>query len=259
MNFILPNQFVSYECNLVLMNEFKTSIMFNGVAGSIPFHILNGEINHNDIKQFYGIPVIKDCIAQYTSLGLHSFFLYCNNDLIEETDFKDIMSINLYELFSISSFNNYYIITSNENLIKFLLDNYPRVKVIYQVKDKILDYPNIKGVEISLDNLELINSINQREDFLIIGKLPLLYCNSCANYKNCNANESSSILNFSQISYKDNCLRKQFQSLESLKDYYDNNKDKVTLMSFEEIPISENFTGYKLIEDFFTLLSKDGR
>lgn len=268
--FILPNLIIGYQCNEIITNEFKTKICFDGISGSIPFHILNGEYNLNNTNDFYDMPELKTYINNYSHFNAIKFYLYANNIGLKDSDYYDIFSQNIFKMWSsTSNLYQYYIIIEDLKLAKYLAKYFPKVQVIFSIaKEKGFNYSieelktcnNICGFKISYltSNSELEMSLRKNfPNAIFIGTLPLSKCYNCKNYKSCCIIECQNILNFSKHSHFDNCNQRTSIAIEELYNEYLSIKDKYSSIMFEEISMADMNKNYQLIEDFFNYIATE--
>ena len=63
--YILPNMYNEIENNLQIFNTFKNFIYFQGVQGSYPFSIMNGNYNNNNYENIAMFPQIEKMLEDY--------------------------------------------------------------------------------------------------------------------------------------------------------------------------------------------------
>lgn len=236
MNIILPNGFENFQNNQNLINIFKQNknVYIKGVRSAMPFSFFKDEVNYINHNSIFLYKNMIEYVQNYNLLEMH--LLDFSNPLIEKKDFYNNYCKLQFELFE--KYNNIYFIISNKDFLLYLIDNYPKCKIIlseyffYSHQDEILNivnnYHNIKGIISS--NLTILNYFNN--NLIKILSFDLYNCSTCNYCQQCKSKEQSNILNFSNQSVFFNCESVNLLSLNLVKTFL-SQVDNNTLIYFQ--------------------------
>lgn len=213
------------------------NIIFTQIKGTFPYNLWNGGINNifGDIQVYDNIKKMSD-----TSLPLRFDF---SNILLEQSDFYDIMSNTILDIFS---FTQFYIEISNIELMNYIHNKYPNYKFIMSKNSNLLCPSTPEVVNNVLSNLDLElftipNEVKTNIDYLTKINLPNkieVVINQtcpldCPNYFNCIAAENNSQLFYSSLGTYSRCKNTY---------NYTNNKSLIPLNTIKEfyLPLNVN-------------------
>lgn len=220
INFILPSFYHNYTNMQELIKKYNCN--FYGIEGAYDFSIFNGRINNNRRSSFVAYENIIDSIEFYNAISNNLAIIDFGNIMLNGTDYFDTFGEIVLE--ALAAKPNIYFEVSDINFIKYLIENYPEIKIILHENftifnseesiQKVIDlYPNIKGI-----NITILNPCFNVKTSLKIGVLNLDSCFYCAQFPLCLKNEHQNILRYKEASIFNECLKKQFLSIDKLMD-----------------------------------------
>ena len=210
MNYIsLPIMIDNFKINNYLASIMKTKsymlkipLTCEGISGSYPYSIWNGDLNSNKGKILF----YNDFLSLEQNSGT-SLMLNCSNLLLTNNDYNNRMMNIILQL---NETGSNYIETSNFELIEYIKSKYPNYKYIFSEKGDLIHplTPEIIDTILEKDlftylilpnrfKLEknLLKEIkNKHKIIILIGNRCL---NNCKYYKDCVLTEQKFQIEFS--------------------------------------------------------------
>lgn len=236
--YILPNMYNGIENNLQIFNTFKNFIYFQGVQGSYPFSIMNGNYNNNNYENIAMFPQIEKMLEDYGPLSSSMVIMDCANLFLTEKDYYDSFNKVMFEEFSNKT--NHYFEIADKKLADYLINRYPNIQLIihqnytmYHTEEEIQIFinqykKNIKGIIIT-PKQECKNIDNVFKIYLI----PLSLCQFCASHSLCLKNENYSTLDYSEISYFATCKSRKLLSISEIFNCVKKASEETELIMFD--------------------------
>ncbi len=218
------------------------NIIFTQIKGTLPYNLWNGGINNifGDIQIYENMKLMSD-----TSLPLRFDF---SNILLENTDFTDIMSNTILNIFSTMQF---YVEISNLELMNYIHNKYPNYKFIMSKNSNLLcpSTPEVVNSILSNVDLELFtipNEVKNSKDYLqkinLPNKIEVVINQTCPldcpNYFNCITAENNTQLIYSSLGTYSRCNNTY---------NYSNNPSTISLNKMKEFYLPLNINHF-LIE-----------
>jgi hypothetical protein len=259
LKYILPNFYNCYSHNVELFQTFAKTKNLCGIEGAFPFSIFYGAYNNISCENIclYDdmIPIIKDY-----GLLADMLILDCGNPLLEDFDYYDLYNTVILDEYAEK--NNVYFSVSQEGLIKFLIERYPKINLILhqnytrentsQDIQKLIDnYSNIKGIITSSFNIcSKVNNVFK------IYLTPLHTCEECIHYKKCLSHDNQAILDYSQKSRFQNCVLRNLAHPNNIVERINFIKDKCDYILFDTVVCHNALAEYQLIEQVLEIMEE---
>lgn len=258
MGLIVGGLFDDFQDNLTLIQKHSFNYCFNGVQGSFPFSIFNGDVN----------TIHKGCVCLYRDIieclrGYHAssqmVLLDFGNLRLEQKDYHNNFGKVQFETFA--NDNRVFFQIADLGLIEYATNKYPNIQIVLhqnytffhnaeEVQDVLKQFPNIKGIVTTHGHL--FENIDTTKFYL----LNFYNCGSCKSYKNCILFDNLKCLEYSGESNFFECSRKQLLSSELALEYLKESLEKAdhTILG---IPKVDNVIHFEYLDKLLEVNSND--
>jgi hypothetical protein len=216
---ILPTFYDNFVQNDALIEGLSnnTKIGIGGVCGSFPHSYYKNDVNNNFLFDFISYSDMCGCAESYRKVDI---FLDFSNPLLEQKDYHSRLSKIHFSTFE--TYPNVYFLVSQYNFANYILQHYPKAKVIID-----LDYCD-NDFDMTLENIVGVISWyeNKLQDYdynYKILRVPVYGCRSCNYYEKCLALDVQNAMEFSSVSNFYNCTKKVLLNTESILDTFNKN------------------------------------
>lgn len=251
INYILPNMYDSYFCNLTIANKLLQEKNICGVSGTFPFSIFNGSYNNIGYEKVCLYDDMKDFYKNYGIMA-NMVIIDCGNPLLESFDYFDLYNQVILQEFA--SKPNFYFSVTQEEFIDYLIEKYPTIQLILhqnytrnhsskEIQLLLNKYPNIKGIIISS-----FNTCKDVKDVFKIYLTPLHGCEECAQYQKCLEYDHHSTLEYSIDSQFSKCSLRKLIYPEIIQQRIEYAKEYCDYIMFDTVVGAQEIEEYALIE-----------